>query len=273
MALNSYDSLMASIAAGKAQEIFFNKAVTQNSAGQAASLWTEDAYPAAGGYGTSLNARNCGNTTTGGLFFGNPSGTDSLYLVAGEVVPSASSIGSLMLYDRLADISGIDMTTLAAQNFSMSALPRYATGAGVQMFLEVTTTISGTPPVFTINYTNQGGTASRTTGAVTCAANSANRLAYSGSIYIPLQSGDSGVRTAQSITLSVAASAGVCALVFARPLVSLPLLTAGAVVERDFVTQVPRMPPLEDNHCLALLTYGTGSTTGSLNGRFSAIAG
>lgn len=273
MAFSSYDSMIASCAAGKRQELQFAKTLTLNAAGQAMSLWEESGMPVAGGSGTSLTGRVCNSSTSGGLSFGNPTGTDSLYLTSGWVMPSASTMGTLLIYDRLTDISGIDLTSTALQAITMGALPRYANGNGVQMFLEISTNASGSTPVFTVNYVDQGGSASVTPSMTAVAAQPYKRLIYTGSMWIPLAAGDSGVQKVTGIQFSAAGTAGTGRLVLAYPLATFPLLTGGTVVEKDFVTQTPRLPQLYNDHCLAALLMGATGTTGTINASLTAVAG
>lgn len=272
MAINSYDDILASIVSGKFQERYFAKTLPiAPAAGVCVSLWEADSMPAAGGSGTAFVGRPCIPTTTGAIAFANASGDDENYLINVSAWASASGIGSLMVYDRILDVGSIDMTSTSLQSISMSALPRYADGEGVMMFLEVTSAITGAP-VFTISYTDQAGNPG-TTATVTCSAYGAGRFAYAAGPFIPLAAGDTGVRSAASITFSVAGAAGAGRLVFAKPLVTLPLLTAGTVVERDLVTQTPRLPMLPDDHCLSAFIIGAGTTTGTVYGSLSAIAG
>lgn len=272
MSFSSYDSLIASAAAGKVQTIEFAKTMgVAGAAGACVSFWEASSMPPSGAGGTGLTARDCTPAVTGALSFANATAPDTLHLIAAYAYASAASIGSLIIYDRVADVSGIDLTDTNVQTVSMGSLPRYATGAGVQMFLEVTTTIVGTP-VLTIDYTDQDGNAA-TTPAVTCAANSAQRFAYSTGPYIPLAAGDTGVRSVDSVDLSAGGSSGVARLVFARPIAIVPLLSAATVVEKDYVTQTPRLPQLYDDHCLGLFLVCSSTTTGSVYGQLTAAAG
>jgi len=272
MGFSSYDALIAAATAGKIQEIQFAKAMPlAGAAGQCVSLWEADSIPPAGGSGTSLVGRSCSPSTTGALYFANPTAPDTLHLVNAQAFASAANLGSLVLYDRLVDVGGISMTSTSPQTITMSALPRFADGAGVQMFLEVTTNISGAP-VFTIDYTDQAGNAA-TTPSLTCAANSAGRFAYSSQVYIPLAAGDTGVQSVSGITLSVSGSAGVARLVLAKPIATLPLLAAASVTEKDYVTQTPKLPRLYDNHCLGLFLFCSGTSTGTIYGQLLAAAG
>lgn len=272
MAIASYDSIIAAAVAGKLQEIHFNKTLLVTPvAGGCVSLWESNSTPPAGTSGTSLVARACTPSVTGAMFFQNPTGSDNLYLINALAYPSAANIGSLIVYDRIADISGISLTTLSTQNITMGSLPRYADGQGVQMFLEVTTTISG-GPVFSIAYTDQSGNAG-TTASITGGANAVGRFVYNTGPWIPLADGDTGVRAVTSFTCSATAASGIARLVLAKQLCVVPLLAAGAVVERDLVTQTPKLPRLYNDHCLGLIVIGSAGGAGTVYGSLSAVAG
>lgn len=272
MTINSHDAILASLSALKGQDRQFSKTLTTIAAGTCVSPWALGDYPAAGSYGTARVMRTCSSSTTGALSFSNASGTDEIYLTGWGAQSTAAATGTLILYDRIADVAGIDFTTTSTQTITSSTYTRSATGAGVQMFLEVSTTIVGTP-VFTLSYTDQDGNAGATTGTVTCAANSATRLAYAGSPWIPLAAADSGVRALASLTCSVAGSAGVGTIVLARPIAQIPLISANGYIETSLATQYPKLPQLEDSHCLAFLIFGGTSSAGSVSGNINAVAG
>jgi hypothetical protein len=273
MAINSYDDIIAAIAANKWEERHFAKTLPiAPAAGVCVSLWEGDGMPTAGGSGSSLVGRNCTPSVTGSLAFTNAAGADENYLMNAQAWASASGIGSLVIYDRICDISGISLTqSPVAQTITMGPLPRYTDGAGVMIFLEVSASVTGIP-TFTVTYTDQSGN-SAVTPPVTGAANALGRFAYNSGPYIPLASGDTGVRSVQSFTNSSGASVGIGRLVFAKPLAVLPLLTAGTVVERDLVTQTPRMPLLPDDHCISAFVVGAGTTTGTVYGSLSVVKG
>lgn len=272
MTINSYDSILAALASGKGQEIQFDKTFTVATVGRAFSAWGVGTIPPLGGYGTSLVMRPCLPTTTGALAFSNPaSASDDLYLLSINARSNVATNGTLILYDRVADIGGIALNLSTTNAVTSITLPRYATGEGVQMFMELSLTAGGAPTFF-VTYTDQAGNAGAVSATVTCAANSTTQLAYSGPVYVPLAAGDSGVRAVTSVTV-VAGSAGIGTLVLAKPLCSIALLTANLINERDLVTQTPKLPVLPDDHCLAFLLYSGTASLGTIQGSLVAVAG
>lgn len=131
----------------------------------------------------------------------------------------------LYLLDYLLYYPFIDMDAAGEDQVmdNTRALPRYTDGKGVMMMLVAQAqTIGG--GAFTVSYTNQDGVAGRVTPACLCAAAqpygalvSAVTNAAGVCPFIPLQEGDTGVRSVESINFSVA-NGGLAALVLVRPL-------------------------------------------------------
>jgi hypothetical protein len=92
------------------------------------------------------------------------------------------------------------------------------------------------------------------------------QIAYSGTgagkfgPFIPLQGGDQGIRSVQSINFSATMTSGVINLVLCRPLLTLPMTTIGVAAERDLINQLPSAPRVYDGACLACLMYAGAAT-------------
>ena len=141
------------------------------------------------------------------------------------------------------------------------------------MFAEVTTTLGATPQTMTITYTNQGGTGSRTTTLAPVVSSATARIPQLG-FFIPLQAGDSGVRSVQSVQFGGSMGAGVLNLTLCRPLdVDLPIQVAAMMVERNLVLHTPRLPQIVDNAALSLLLFAATTASGNISGRVNAVAG
>jgi hypothetical protein len=80
-----------------------------------------------------------------------------------------------------------------------------------------------------------------------------------------MANGDTGVQSVQTVTISAASGAGVAALVLARPILSIPITTAGIMAERDLVTQLPSLPRIVDGACLTWLYFAGAATAASTN--------
>lgn len=131
----------------------------------------------------------------------------------------------MILADYLIYYPFIDMDAAGEeQSFDNTVtLPRWADGAGVKMFLLAQATTLGGGR-FTVSYTNSDGVAGRVSPNVFCAAAQPTGAVVNADVgagglvpFIPLQDGDKGVRSVQSITFSVA-NGGLGALVLTKPI-------------------------------------------------------
>jgi len=144
-------------------------------------------------------------------------------------------------------------------------LPRYTDGAGVQvMAVSVAGRTGG--QTFTIGYTNSDGVAGRVSPAVI-----QNTVSVNGSIvtsnratarasgpFIPLQAGDTGVRSVETVTMA-GADVGLFALVLVKPLAQLQLRGIDAPVEVDYFTDFGQLPTIVDDAYLNFLACPSGS--------------
>ena len=132
----------------------------------------------------------------------------------------------LLLADYLLYYPFVDTDAVGEQQdmIQTAALPRYATGSGVQM-MAVAQSAASTVGTFIVSYTNQDGTAGRTSsttytkavaGGGALVSSTTNAVAGSQQ-FIQLQAGDSGVRSIQSVTFS-AAGGGLMCLALVKPL-------------------------------------------------------
>ena len=128
-------------------------------------------------------------------------------------------------------------------------------------------------PNLSIGYTNSAGTAARATPTTLPIGNTAaavTSIVYSGTgsgkfgPFMPLQAGDAGIRSVQSVNLSASYLSGVLNLVLCRPLLTLPITTLGVTAERDLVNQFMSMPKIYDGACLTwLMLAGAATPVGS----------
>lgn len=225
------------------------------------------------GTGTNLAFQALTDTTSNasGIQHGGNVG-DFKHLLSVSGVTAAATVAPcvLMLVDLLGFYPITSVTTTGAQTLNNTVtLPRYTSGAGVQAFLTPSTVMGAATPNISLGYTNSAGTASRATPATLPIGNTAaavTSIVYSGTgagkygPFMPLQAGDAGVRSVQSINLSASYVSGVLNLVLCRPLTTLPITTLGVVAERDLVNQFMSMPKVYDGACLAWLMLAGAAT-------------
>lgn len=168
--------------------------------------------------------------------------------------------------------TAIDFTTNGVGTHTINnLLPRYTNGAGVQAFFvnSNATPLGAATPNLSLGYTNSSATASRSTPVVlpvgkTAAAN--GLILYSGTGVgkygpaVPLQAGDGGILSIETIQNSTSYVSGEYAVVLCKPLVTLPMTTLGVAAERDLLNQLPSLPRIYDGACLTWLIYNGAAT-------------
>lgn len=239
--------------------------------GRPYSLWTVDGSPGAGAAPTTW--ANPDNTTTGGIEQVDPGGGRQKWCTGYSGTGLVA--GTLVLYDRLGANGNLNATTTTAQTFT-GTVARYNTtdSVGNVMWYEIygnTTTILGaTGTTMTVSYTNEAGTAARTSPAVTIGGTGfreGNQVRM-----IPLQAGDTGVRSVENVDLvATTGTAGAFGITLARPLAFAVVDSAGIGGWRDFVTGLPGIPEIKTDACLAFLWYPSVVTAPEIFGAVSFV--
>ena len=289
MAIQSQDQLITSLTSGKTWRADWNKIT--GGAAYTAGRWY-DLSPLAGTpvanawTGTALNAQVPSETTGFGLYHGGNVSTDIKNLLnMGAVSAVATAVPStLMLVDLCLYYPGINMNVATAQTLvNGTALTRYTTGAGLRAGLVIQTSSGATAHNIAISYTNQAGTAGRTLPVTVAGTASAipPHITHSGTAannygpFLPLASGDTGIRSVQTLTLSAASLAGTAALCLYKPIMEIPITTASVYAERDLLNQLPSLPKIEDGACLTwlLFTGGALAATSNIFGKVTSVWG
>lgn len=157
------------------------------------SLWTTGIFN--GATPTTGSGNTCTNATTGAITLPTPGGGNTIYTDASGVAATVPITSWVV--DRLVTTSGLDGTLTTSQAVNSVALPARATGgAGCAIVLESYVATGATSVTFTITYTNSSSTTSRT-ATVTGTLNQVGKL-----LFAPLQSGDVGVQSIQSVQQS-----------------------------------------------------------------------
>jgi hypothetical protein len=222
--------------------------------------------PAAGSYsGTSkagIQVTGGNAPSIGGLIGFSPVPAGDTHRIEKASIESAGANGHGILigFDLCAFYRDFDLTTNAAQAASGAAniIPARRDYADF-MFGEIEVALSAGVGSFTVGYTNQDGTAGRTSGSVSPSASSAvGRVAHAHWM-IPFQGPDRGAKSVQNVTTSgVTFTTGKMTIVLGRLLfmVVIPATTQGK--EIDF-TAPPTLPKLPDDTALSFL-WAPGTT-------------
>jgi hypothetical protein len=131
-------------------------------------------------------------------------------------IPTSTGGGGMagIMIDLLNINGGLSgtVTTPQTTNLPTAALTRYTSGEGVMAGIVVFSTVGTTSTTITISYTNQAGTSGRTSTATSFGNTNFREVRIL--IPIPLQAGDTGVRSIESVTLAgttgTAGDFGVC---------------------------------------------------------------
>lgn len=177
------------------------------------------------------------------------------------------------LIDILAFIPISTITTTGAQSIlGTQTLPRYADGKGVLAFITPVVVMGAGTPTVQLSYTNPSPTSGRLTPVapslpIMSTTSPVGHISYSGTgagkygPFIPLQAGDNGILTIETVNFSATMTSGALAIVLCKPIgLPLPFTTLGVPAERDYFNQLPSMPIIYDGACLSWLQYAGAAT-------------
>lgn len=240
-------------------------AATAPVAGRIQSLWQYNKTNGSNGAvpPALASASTATNLTVGALSVDNPGAGRQRWISGIEGVMNAQ--GTLILYDRLVHCSGASGTVTTAQTITGATVGRYnsaSTAKGNAIFIEIYTAVGATATTITANYTNENGVAGRTTKATAFGGTGLNHATCL--IPLPLQDGDGGVLSVQSVTvLATTGTAGSFGITIARPLaVAINGGIAGGFT-RDLIAGLPSLPEKLTDSCLALMWYANTTTVPS----------
>ena len=264
MAISTMDGLLSALEAGKRTNIY-KASATSKAAGSFHSLWTTAGFPTAGvAQGTTTGAIPT-SLTTGAIPFTNPSALNSEYLARANF--SQSTIGTLILYDRLWHSSALSGTSAVAQTFTMPALTRYTDGKTVELWAEWYTATGSTAVTATALYTNTADVSGRTATASFIASPVAGQM-----IAFTLQSGDLGIKSVQQITLSATTgTAGNFGLTLVRRVAEFSNSLANVSGSMDAFAI--GMPNISNDACLSFMVQCSATNTGVIMGSVDLVEG
>lgn len=216
------------------------------------SYWYISGIPSLGNIPTT--AETCDRTTAGALGQTNPQPGNVKYLF--QVSSTMEASGTMLIYDRLVHCGGLSADTTSAQTVNTPPLTRYSgdSSVGNRILLEIYDTLPTTSNLFPeISYTNQDGVSGRLAHSVQIGVTTSALPPTS--FLFTLDSGDTGVRSIETVTLTTAgASAGNFGVSIIRPLVIQQSPTKNAFPHyRDFLTGLPGLVKIENDACIQIL--------------------
>ena len=280
VALTKFDDIIAAWGSQRGQLLHFEKTLSiASTARQWQSLWPATGIPEAGGNTASgkANGRVLTKSTTGALPFTNAPNGLKTYVTGTDVFSNTTALsnGMLLLVDRISDcqiahneatgaFTGLDATSRLG--------PTSGNGDGCMIFLEVTNTFSAASNNLIFTYTNQVGTGSRTSATVATTASMGNaRSAVLGSLWVPLQAGDTGVRSIESMTLSSGTATGNLNVCLMKPLAAFAIYNNNQLISRDFIFEIPVLPRIRDNACLSFLFCSVSAAQSMMVGALTTV--
>jgi hypothetical protein len=234
--------------------------------------WDEPTRPAAGATPATTPGTSYSNTA-GGIVYPDLSPVRK-FVVSFGVKQNVGNVnnGAVYLWDRLVAVSGIAMSSTGDKTINSTALPRYTDGVGVQVWLEVTTAGTTTAPVCSMSsYTDQDGNTGQAGGSITFPAIALSNAHLVGPM--PLAAGDTGVRSVETINVSVAGGgSGVVNVVLVKPLLSIGIAQAQAF---ERLSPRPFYPPIRvyDGATLMLAGRWTGTSSDAITGWITTVFG
>lgn len=239
--------------------------------GRGRTTWATAGLPAAGSYDNTLNGVALTGPVVGQIDLTDPVGGARTYLAA---LQAAGNIeGTLMLLDRLWHNGGYTITATTAQLSTTPTWPARdiagsTNGDGVLLFAELSAGAGAAAPTITCSYTNQAGTPGRTGTNIWATANSP----ATGSTYlIGLDSGDTGVRSLESVTLSTSWLSGTMNMVAARLIAMLDVRSPAQTSALDAITGA--FPRLYDGSVPYLLWFPSATSGVNLSAALSWAQG
>jgi hypothetical protein len=169
-----------------------------------------------------------------------------------------------IMIDLLNTSGGLNATITTPQTTGLptAALTRYTSGEGVMAGIVIFTQVGNTLTTVTVSYTNQAGVSGRTSTATSFGQTNFREVRIF--IPIPLQAGDTGVRSIESVTLAgttgTAGDFGVCLY---KPLAMISLEDVTGQAPLDAVSSgciVGSLCEIHPDACLTFLGNGTINT-------------
>lgn len=261
---------------GQKDEQWFTKIApaAAEAAGVWQSLWKGTGIPGAGSdpAATPGTVYDSDATTpvAGSVWFPDRSPSTRFLTAFGAV---ASQACTLLLYDRLAGVSGISLATTGNKTVNSGALTRYSGAAADdnEVWLEVTTATTTTAPVVSLNsYTSADGSTAQSGGTVTFPAAATDLHTM---VKMPLSATKKGVRSVEAgLNVGTAAAAGAVNVLITKPIAYLPL-AANVYNEISFLDDNLGLPQIFDNATLGIALLATVTTAVTVSGKIQCAWG
>lgn len=197
-----------------------------------------------------------------------------------SLVTSSGALSCPAMFQMI-DIIGFIPVSTVTLNTAQTILgsqtyPRYADGVGVKAMIVPVVVMGAGTPTLQLNYTNPADVTGRLTPAapslpIANATAPVGQILYSGSgagkfgPAMPMQAGDTGIKSIQSIRQSATMTSGVyCIILYKEIGLPMPATQIGVASEREYMSQQPSMPIIPDGACLSFLKQAGAATTANI---------
>jgi len=240
-------------------------AFTSEGAGTFHDLWRIAGYPGIGvlaGNGTIYN-----RATLGAIPINTVTQSKALYL--GRVHLGCGSIGTPILYDRLTCNNSLVGNTIGAQVFTVPLVPsRHTMGRGVQIWGEIYLAIGATASSMGVTYVNQSGVG----GRVAVYQHPANAETVNQLVRFELQGGDTGVRSASQLQISLSTGAlGSMGITLLRRIAEVPVTLAGG--SQTLGPAELGLPWVDPEACMAAMIFCSTTAMSFMEGSLNLVEG
>lgn len=233
--------------------------------GRWSSLWRYDGWPSAGAVPTTSITKPDG-TTTGAIRQRIPSASEAMY--ATGACAHMTQTGTLLVYDRLWSVGGLDATSTGTNTFSTdnptrrNSITYGARGKnsayGNTMFVEIYTQIGATARELTVSYLYDG-TNSTTSPAIVLGGTNARERGRV--IPIPVNPDYPHPVQPKTATLNLTTgTAGNYGITLARPLIAIPCSVINVPVLIDLIATDPGLVYLGGSPCLNFMWLANNTT-------------
>lgn len=265
MAILSMDELLAGISAGRRQNIY-KASMTAEGAGTFQSLIKAVGNPASRATNPATGSGQIPTKDdTYTLNFADRLPGNSRYLAKCNF--SSSVIGSLVIYDRLWENSGLVGNVVTAQAINSLPLTRYVDGGNVEIFGEIYTAIGATATTFSVTYTDANDVSRVATYAHPANAESVGQMF----LFNP-PAGAYGCKSIQSAILAATTgTAGNWGITLVRRIAEIPMPIVNIPTVYDAFQL--GMPDLEIDSALCFMVQCSGTASGNIIGAIDLIEG
>ncbi len=200
-----------------------------------------------------------------------PNATSGKLQILGGRFNTSNLAGATVVAIDLLNVSGGlsgTITTEQTTNLPTAPLTRHTGGTGVMIGLVIYATLGSTGTTISVRYTNQAGTANRTSTVTSFGGTGFREAARL--ILIPLAAGDTGVRSVEGVTLTATSgSAGNFGVCLFKPLLTFSLDSTTGTMPIDAVSSggmIGSMAEFDDDACLTFMAFSpvTQSISGAL---------